>query len=47
MTLDGTNTWLLAGAAGGPAIVVNPGPDDPRTCSASSIKLTSTVWIRG
>ena len=29
MTLEGTNTWLLSGAAGGPAIVVDPGPDDP------------------
>lgn len=27
MTLDGTNTWIL-GAAGGPSIVVDPGPAD-------------------
>lgn len=28
MTLDGTNTWVLVGAGGSPAIVVDPGPDD-------------------
>jgi glyoxylase-like metal-dependent hydrolase (beta-lactamase superfamily II) len=28
MTLDGTNTWVLVGASGSPAIVVDPGPDD-------------------
>jgi glyoxylase-like metal-dependent hydrolase (beta-lactamase superfamily II) len=28
MTLDGTNTWLLA-APGGRTVVVDPGPDDP------------------
>lgn len=28
MTLEGTNTWLLA-APGGRTIVVDPGPDDP------------------
>lgn len=27
MTLEGTNTWVL-GAADGPAVVVDPGPDD-------------------
>lgn len=27
MTLDGTNTWILA--AGGRSVVVDPGPDDP------------------
>ncbi len=26
MTLDGTNTWVLPGA--GPAVVIDPGPDD-------------------
>ncbi|MGW0431871.1 MBL fold metallo-hydrolase [Micromonospora sp. NPDC003197] len=30
MTLDGTNTWLLRAAAGHPAVVVDPGPDDER-----------------
>lgn len=28
MTLDGTNTWLLAEPAGRRAVVVDPGPDD-------------------
>jgi glyoxylase-like metal-dependent hydrolase (beta-lactamase superfamily II) len=28
MTLDGTNTWLLGAADGGPVVVVDPGPDD-------------------
>jgi len=28
MTLDGTNTWILGGAAGDGAIVVDPGPLD-------------------
>jgi glyoxylase-like metal-dependent hydrolase (beta-lactamase superfamily II) len=28
MTLDGTNTWVLRGEPGGPAIVVDPGPLD-------------------
>ncbi len=30
MTLDGTNTWVLRSAAGGPSIVVDPGPLDRR-----------------
>jgi glyoxylase-like metal-dependent hydrolase (beta-lactamase superfamily II) len=28
MTLDGTNTWLLAAPGQGSAVVVDPGPDD-------------------
>ncbi len=28
MTLDGTNTWVLRGVAGGPSLVVDPGPLD-------------------
>lgn len=28
MTLDGTNTWVLGDAMQGPAIVVDPGPED-------------------
>ncbi|MFF5174127.1 MBL fold metallo-hydrolase [Micromonospora sp. NPDC000089] len=28
MTLDGTNTWVLRGAPGEPAVVVDPGPAD-------------------
>jgi glyoxylase-like metal-dependent hydrolase (beta-lactamase superfamily II) len=30
MTLDGTNTWLIAEPGSGPAIAVDPGPDDER-----------------
>jgi glyoxylase-like metal-dependent hydrolase (beta-lactamase superfamily II) len=29
MTLDGTNTWILGSADGGPVVVVDPGPDEP------------------
>jgi len=29
MTLDGTNTWLIAEPGGSVAVVVDPGPDDP------------------
>ncbi|QGF22842.1 MBL fold metallo-hydrolase [Raineyella fluvialis] len=28
MTLEGTNTWILPGAGGTPAIVIDPGPSD-------------------
>ena len=28
MTLDGTNTWVLGAPGAGPAVVVDPGPDD-------------------
>jgi glyoxylase-like metal-dependent hydrolase (beta-lactamase superfamily II) len=28
LTLDGTNTWVLRGEPGGPAVVVDPGPAD-------------------
>lgn len=28
LTLDGTNTWVLPGGAGSPAVVIDPGPDD-------------------
>ncbi len=30
MTLDGTNTWLLAEPGAARAVLVDPGPDDPR-----------------
>ena len=30
MTLDGTNTWLIAEPGAEPAMVVDPGPDDAR-----------------
>lgn len=33
MTLDGTNTWLI-GEAGGPRIVIDPGPEDSAHLSA-------------
>lgn len=29
MTLDGTNTYVVGVPGGGPAVVVDPGPDDP------------------
>ena len=36
MTLDGTNTWLLREpGVGRPAVVIDPGPDDPSTCARS------------
>lgn len=28
LTLEGTNTWVLPGSAGNPAVVIDPGPDD-------------------
>lgn len=34
MTLDGTNTYVIAAADGGAAIVVDPGPDDARHLEA-------------
>lgn len=34
MTLDGTNTWVLRGAPGGPAYVVDPGPLDGQHLAA-------------
>ncbi|MDT4996721.1 MAG: hypothetical protein QOD45_789 [Pseudonocardiales bacterium] len=34
MTLEGTNTWLLRAAGTDAAIVVDPGPDDPRHLDA-------------
>ena len=38
MTLDGTNTWVLRGAAGGPSLVVDPGPLDE-----AHLKAVATV----
>jgi glyoxylase-like metal-dependent hydrolase (beta-lactamase superfamily II) len=29
-TLEGTNTWIVAASEGGPAVVIDPGPDDAR-----------------
>jgi glyoxylase-like metal-dependent hydrolase (beta-lactamase superfamily II) len=34
MTLEGTNTWLLRAPGADAAIVVDPGPDDPRHLAA-------------
>ena len=34
MTLEGTNTWLLRAAGTDAAVVVDPGPDDPRHLDA-------------
>ena len=38
MTLDGTNTWVLRGAAGGPSLVVDPGPlDDAHLAAVAAV----------
>ena len=34
MTLDGTNTWVLSAPGSDEAVVVDPGPDDPRHLAA-------------
>jgi glyoxylase-like metal-dependent hydrolase (beta-lactamase superfamily II) len=34
MTLDGTNTYLVGAPGGGQAVLVDPGPDDPRHLTA-------------
>lgn len=34
LTLDGTNTWVLSAPGSGAALVVDPGPDDPRHLAA-------------
>ena len=42
MTLDGTNTWVL-GRAGGPSVVVDPGPDDERHLRAVQAEAGKVV----
>jgi glyoxylase-like metal-dependent hydrolase (beta-lactamase superfamily II) len=34
MTLDGTNTWVVSAPGSDEAVVVDPGPDDPRHLAA-------------
>jgi glyoxylase-like metal-dependent hydrolase (beta-lactamase superfamily II) len=40
MTLDGTNTWILAEPGSGAAVIVDPGPDDDRHVAAITGHLT-------
>ncbi|HWF80391.1 MAG TPA: MBL fold metallo-hydrolase [Streptosporangiaceae bacterium] len=54
MTLDGTNTWLIAEAGAKTAVVVDPGPDDQshlrRICSAAEqagLRVTTIVLTHG
>jgi glyoxylase-like metal-dependent hydrolase (beta-lactamase superfamily II) len=44
LTLDGTNTWLLAGLGGG-AVVVDPGPDDAGHLEAVSAAEPELVLL--
>jgi glyoxylase-like metal-dependent hydrolase (beta-lactamase superfamily II) len=43
MTLDGTNTWVLGAPGAARAVVVDPGPDDPRHLAA----VLAAVEARG
>lgn len=48
MTLEGTNTWVLPGPAGEPAVVVDPGPDHLRHLSrvqSACPKGIAEIWI--
>jgi glyoxylase-like metal-dependent hydrolase (beta-lactamase superfamily II) len=54
MTLDGTNTWLIAEPGSASAVVVDPGPDDPahldRVRSQASLagqRITMIVLTHG
>jgi glyoxylase-like metal-dependent hydrolase (beta-lactamase superfamily II) len=54
MTLDGTNTWLIAEPGPGPAIVVDPGPDDAghlhrvrATAQAAGQRIETIVLTHG
>ncbi len=54
MTLDGTNTWLIAEPGSAAAVVVDPGPDDEghlrRVCSAAEHagqRITAIVLTHG
>jgi glyoxylase-like metal-dependent hydrolase (beta-lactamase superfamily II) len=40
MTLDGTNTWILAEPGSATAVIVDPGPDDERHVAAITRHLT-------
>ena len=39
MTLDGTNTWVIAEPGSSATVVVDPGPDDGGICGAYSNRL--------
>jgi glyoxylase-like metal-dependent hydrolase (beta-lactamase superfamily II) len=41
MTLDGTNTYVVGAPGSGQAVVVDPGPDDPRHLSAVEAALAA------
>ena len=54
MTLDGTNTWLIAEPGANTALVVDPGPDDQshlsRICSAAEqagLRIATIVLTHG
>ncbi len=54
MTLDGTNTWLIAEPGSEPAIVVDPGPDDAghldrvrATAAAAGQRIEKIVLTHG
>jgi glyoxylase-like metal-dependent hydrolase (beta-lactamase superfamily II) len=54
MTLDGTNTWLIAEPGASTAVVVDPGPDDQshlsRICSAAEqagLRIATIVLTHG
>jgi glyoxylase-like metal-dependent hydrolase (beta-lactamase superfamily II) len=54
MTLDGTNTWLVAEPGSATAVVIDPGPDDEahlrRVCSVAEragLRITAIVLTHG
>jgi glyoxylase-like metal-dependent hydrolase (beta-lactamase superfamily II) len=54
MTLDGTNTWLLAAPGASRGIVIDPGPDDEQHLRAvlqaaeeRGVRITSTLLTHG
>jgi glyoxylase-like metal-dependent hydrolase (beta-lactamase superfamily II) len=54
MTLDGTNTWLLAAPGATRGIVIDPGPDDERHLTAvlelarrRGVRITETLLTHG
>ena len=46
MTLDGTNTWVLAEPGGGEAIVIDPGPNDPGHLAAGALVTVRGLEVR-
>lgn len=48
MTLDGTNTWVLADPrTPGHVVVIDPGPEDPEHLAALSARTTGAVEVLG